>query len=162
MVPKRRLDRPFGKFAPCLLHRDSPRNHPFGLRQAQGQDALLHPCRYPAGIDRRVQFKHPTKIRGPAFTNNGAACRGIRIPTPSDRDFGTVQVDFQTVFADAGHAAMKVDELASYGDAGVGLRVLIPQLNAEVLRFDWAFNFRTAYVPAGWPGRLSFGFRQAF
>ena len=65
------------------------------------------------------------------------------------------------VFADAGHAAMKLEELAFYGDAGMGLRLLIPQLNAEVLRCDWALNFRTAGIQAGWPGRISCGFHQA-
>jgi outer membrane translocation and assembly module TamA len=71
------------------------------------------------------------------------------------------------VFADAGHAALKVRDLAIYSDVGFGLRVLIPQLNVEVIRFDWAFplkDLRTAeqVFPAGWPGRLSVGFRQAF
>jgi len=65
-------------------------------------------------------------------------------------------------FADAGHAAMRLEDLAFYGDAGTGLRLLIPQLNADVLRCDWALNFRTAGVPAGWPGRISCGYRQVF
>ena len=67
------------------------------------------------------------------------------------------------VFADAGHAADTAQALAFYSDTGAGLRLLIPQLNADVLRCDWAFPFR-AYqqVQAGWPGRISCGFRQAF
>ena len=65
-------------------------------------------------------------------------------------------------FADAGHAAKRVEELSFYSDAGIGLRLLIPQLNAEVLRCDWALSFRTADFPAGWPGRMSCGFRQVF
>ena len=71
-------------------------------------------------------------------------------------------------FADAGHAASTAGELGLYGDAGAGLRLLIPQLNAEVLRCDWAFPLRAYWilgqelVPAGWPGRISCGFRQAF
>jgi hypothetical protein len=71
------------------------------------------------------------------------------------------------VFADAGHAAPRAGDLAIYSDVGFGLRVLIPQLNVEVIRFDWAFplkDYRTAnqVFPAGWPGRLTVGFRQAF
>lgn len=73
------------------------------------------------------------------------------------------------LFGDAGHAANTWSALQFYGDAGVGLRVLIPQLNADVIRCDWAFPLRehqladgTADVAAGWPGRLSIGFRQAF
>jgi hypothetical protein len=38
------------------------------------------------------------------------------------------------VFADARHAADSARELALYSDAGAGLHLLIPQLNAEVLR----------------------------
>jgi hypothetical protein len=71
------------------------------------------------------------------------------------------------VFADAGHAAEAWKGLQLYGDGGAGLRLLIPQLNAEVLRCDWAFPFRgyqtgSGTLRAGWPGRLSCGFRQAF
>jgi hypothetical protein len=67
------------------------------------------------------------------------------------------------VFADAGNAATTAQALMLYGDAGAGLRLLIPQLNAEVLRCDWAFPFRSyGEVQAGWPGRISCGFRQVF
>ncbi|MBN2573494.1 MAG: hypothetical protein JXP73_02925 [Deltaproteobacteria bacterium] len=75
------------------------------------------------------------------------------------------------VFADAGHAADRVlgdaernlPGLELYGDVGLGLRVLIPQLNAEVARCDWAFPLRgTGAVKAGWPGVPYCGFRQAF
>jgi hypothetical protein len=67
------------------------------------------------------------------------------------------------LFADAGHAADTAQALMLYSDAGAGLRLLIPQLNAEVLRCDWAFPFRSyGNVQAGWPGRISCGFRQVF
>jgi hypothetical protein len=74
-------------------------------------------------------------------------------------------------FADAGHVAPRVGALSFYPDVGFGLRVLIPQFNAEVLRFDWAIPLRSyafggdppVIIPAGWRGqRLSLGFRQAF
>jgi hypothetical protein len=71
------------------------------------------------------------------------------------------------VFADAGDAADSWHQLGLFSDAGVGLRLLIPQLNVEPLRCDWAFAFqgyRTANgtLNPGWPGRLSCGFHQAF
>jgi hypothetical protein len=71
------------------------------------------------------------------------------------------------VFADTGHAAVTVQKLMLYSDAGLGLRLLVPQLNAEVMRCDWAFPLRAysttdEHVPAGWPGRISCGFRQVF
>lgn len=67
------------------------------------------------------------------------------------------------VFGDAGHAADTLGQLSFYGDAGVGLRLLVPQLDVDLLRCDWAFPLRAAaQVQAGWPGRLSCGLRQAF
>jgi hypothetical protein len=67
------------------------------------------------------------------------------------------------VFYDAGHAAPRFSALELHQDAGFGVRLLIPQLNAYVLRFDWAFPFQeTANTRAGWPGRISAGFYQVF
>jgi hypothetical protein len=67
------------------------------------------------------------------------------------------------VFGDAGHAADLARSLAFYSDAGAGVRLLIPQLNADVLRCDWAFPLRDYFqTRAGLPGRLSCGFRQVF
>jgi hypothetical protein len=73
------------------------------------------------------------------------------------------------VFADAGHAAKRWQALELYSDAGLGLRLLIPQLNPDAIRCDWAFPMQTyrdargnLLAAAGWPGRLSCGFRQAF
>ena len=82
--------------------------------------------------------------------------RSVGLPVKSLRLGGLI-------FADAGHAANTWQDLQFYGDAGAGMRLLIPQLNVEVLRCDWAFPFR-AYggTNAGWPGRLSCGFHQAF
>ena len=66
-------------------------------------------------------------------------------------------------FADTGHAADSWQALRLFGDAGAGARLLIPQLNVEVLRCDWAFPFRGyGEVRPGWPGRLYCGFHQAF
>jgi hypothetical protein len=67
------------------------------------------------------------------------------------------------IFHDAGHAADSFSDLVPHHDMGLGLRLLIPQLNYYVIRCDWAFAFRhTMYTRAGWPGRFSAGFRQAF
>jgi len=67
------------------------------------------------------------------------------------------------VFFDAGDAAANAQSLTFYDDVGFGLRLLIPQLNTYALRADWAFPLRPAPgMPAGWPGRMTFGFRQVF
>jgi hypothetical protein len=66
-------------------------------------------------------------------------------------------------FFDAGHAAASARELALYEDVGVGIRLLLPHLNTYTLRADWAFPLRPlGGLPAGWPGRASFGFHQVF
>lgn len=73
-------------------------------------------------------------------------------------------------FHDMGHAARKWTDLGVKQDAGLGLRLLIPQLNFYVLRVDWAVAFQDGtrdgqghlLTAKGLPGRISAGFRQAF
>ena len=48
-------------------------------------------------------------------------------------------------------------------DVGIGLRWLIPQFNASVIRLDWAVPLQDGNVTrAGMPGRISAGYLQAF
>lgn len=63
-------------------------------------------------------------------------------------------------FWDAGHAAPDFGMLVAHHDFGGGLRLLLPQLQRSVIRFDWAFADRGP--TAGFPGRLTAGFTQAF
>jgi len=66
-------------------------------------------------------------------------------------------------FYDVGHAAPRLEDLRAYHDVGLGVRLLIPQLNFYVLRVDWGIAFqRGRYTQPGLPGRISAGFRQAF
>jgi hypothetical protein len=78
-------------------------------------------------------------------------------------------------FWDVGHAAPRFSDLSARHDVGAGLRLLIPQLNFYVLRVDWAIPLQNGHlVPAspampayyltraGFPGRISAGFAQAF
>jgi hypothetical protein len=66
-------------------------------------------------------------------------------------------------FYDVGHAAASISALSPHQDVGVGLRLLIPQLNFYVLRVDWAFPLQAGETTSpGWPGRVSAGFRQVF
>jgi hypothetical protein len=74
------------------------------------------------------------------------------------------------LFWDAGRAADRWEDLDLRHAVGLGARLLIPQLNSYVLRFDWAFATSDTFDPtsgraltrAGWPGRFSLGFRQVF
>ncbi|MEP6653381.1 MAG: hypothetical protein ABJA82_08490 [Myxococcales bacterium] len=67
------------------------------------------------------------------------------------------------LFYDVGHAAQSFSALVPHHDVGLGLRWLIPQLNSSVLRFDWAVATQgTTITRAGFPGRFTAGFFQAF
>jgi hypothetical protein len=78
-------------------------------------------------------------------------------------DVGDAASPTQGTGAGLWRALRAVRRLRPKSDVGVGLRLLIPQLNAYVLRLDWAFPLQTTlHTPAGWPGRFSLGFRQVF
>jgi hypothetical protein len=64
------------------------------------------------------------------------------------------------LYWDGGHAANAFDDLRLHQNVGLGLRLLIPQINPYVIRVDWAFPVTSGF-PA-WPGRVSFGFKQVF
>jgi hypothetical protein len=67
------------------------------------------------------------------------------------------------LFYDVGDAAPAFSAMRPYQDLGVGLRWLIPQFNASVLRVDWAIALRgTDFTRAGLPGRVTAGFLQVF
>jgi hypothetical protein len=71
--------------------------------------------------------------------------------------FGTL------LFCDVGDAGPSFNALQARADVGTGLRWLIPQLNASVIRIDWAVPLVNGTVtPAGLPGRVSAGFQQIF
>jgi hypothetical protein len=85
-----------------------------------------------------------------------AEIRTVSLPVFSQR-FGTL------LFYDAGHTAPSFDQIALRHDVGTGLRWLIPQLNASVIRVDWAIPLNDGVVTrAGFPGRVSAGFQQVF
>jgi outer membrane protein assembly factor BamA len=91
------------------------------------------------------------------------AIRALRLGAVAFCDMG----DAATPNAGSGsglvRALRSVGRLSPKSDVGVGARLLIPQFNSSVIRFDWAFATEaTVHTRAGWPGRLSIGFRQSF
>jgi hypothetical protein len=67
------------------------------------------------------------------------------------------------LFYDVGDAAASFAAMVPYQDFGIGVRWLIPQFNASVLRIDWAIATRsTGFTRAGLPGRVTAGFLQVF
>jgi outer membrane protein assembly factor BamA len=66
-------------------------------------------------------------------------------------------------FYDVGDAAPSLADLMLRNDIGIGLRWLIPQFNASVIRIDWAVPLQDGNITrAGMPGRFSAGYQQAF
>ncbi len=63
------------------------------------------------------------------------------------------------LFWDAGHAADRWQELSLRHDIGFGLRVLVPEAQPTVFRFDYAFPMNDR---AALPGRFTAGFGQVF
>jgi len=67
------------------------------------------------------------------------------------------------LFYDAGDANNSFADLVPHHDVGVGLRWLIPQLNAYTLRIDWAVATQSGTeTRPGLPGRITAGFMQVY
>jgi len=67
------------------------------------------------------------------------------------------------LFYDVGGLGSSYGALATYHDAGLGLRWLIPQLNSAVVRIYWAVPFTNGPLTrAGLPGLITAGFDQMF
>jgi hypothetical protein len=66
-------------------------------------------------------------------------------------------------FYDVGHAAPSFSDLLPHSNVGIGVRWMIPQLNASVVRIDWAVPLQDGPITrVGMPGRFSAGFQQMF
>jgi hypothetical protein len=122
--------------------------------------AILHNARenvfYALGGDSGLRGYTIGDFRGRASALGHLEVRTRPLPFGSLR-LGTL------AFWDVGHVAARFAELRAHHDVGAGLRLLIPQLNPYVIRLDWAFALQTTpNTRAGWPGRISAGFQQAF
>jgi hypothetical protein len=65
-------------------------------------------------------------------------------------------------FYEVGGAASSLGDLALYNDVGVGLRLLVPQLNRDVFRVDVAFPLQTAIDNPAFHPHLIAGFASYF
>ena len=103
------------------------------------------------------------ELQGPAMFVGHAELRSVPLALYSQRVGGLL-------FCDVGDAAASISALSMRTDLGLGLRWLIPQLNASVIRVDWAVPLvdgavlagGTTVTRAGFPGRVSAGFQQIF
>ncbi|HVR03299.1 MAG TPA: BamA/TamA family outer membrane protein [Polyangia bacterium] len=118
--------------------------------------ADTHRTRYFLGGDTGLRGYVIGELQGTSLVVGHAELRSAPLALYSQRVGGLL-------FCDVGDAAPSLNDLAIRADVGLGLRWLIPQLNASVLRVDWAVPLRDGVVtPAGLPGRVSAGFQQIF
>jgi hypothetical protein len=112
--------------------------------------------RYFLGGDTGMRGYIIGEFRGTSAVLGHAELRTVPLAVFSQR-FGTL------LFYDVGHAAPSFDQIYLRHDIGLGLRWLIPQLNASVIRIDWALPLVEGVVTQpGFPGRFSAGFQQVF
>jgi hypothetical protein len=125
---------------------------------------------YSLGGDSGLRGYTIGDFRGQTVALGHVEVRSLPVPVASFRLGGLVFCDVGDAGpSDSGTGAALARVVRSLRglvlktDVGLGLRLLIPQLNAYVLRLDWAFaTVSTPRSPAGWPGRISLGFRQVF
>ena len=121
------------------------------------------------GVDSGLRGYAIAELRGKAWMAGHLETRSMALPVASFRLGGLVFYDVgDAASPDPGtgtgleRAVRSVSGLRPKHDVGLGLRLLIPQLNAYVIRLDWAVPFQTtAKTRAGFPGRFFVGFGQA-
>lgn len=92
------------------------------------------------------------------FLGNDVATQSLEFRSASV-DILSAQVGF-ALFYDAGGAADRVSDLVIRQGAGLGLRILFPQVDRLVLRADWGFPLAADHDPL--PGTPFVTFGQAF
>lgn len=105
------------------------------------------------------------RLRGYPLSGFEGSFRGPTVAA-ANAEFRTTSVDIFSMqvgvdaFYDAGGAADDVPELTFVHSAGLGLRILFPQLDRTVFRIDWGFPLSPGYSTI--PGALFVTFGQAF
>jgi hypothetical protein len=123
---------------------------------------------YYLGVDSGLRGYAVNELKGKAYFLGHLEGRSMPLSVASLR-LGAV------AFYDVGDAASpdpgtgnglvralrQVTRLRAHNDVGLGVRLLIPQLNAYVIRIDWALPLQAGPLSAaGLPGRFFFGFGQ--
>jgi hypothetical protein len=111
------------------------------------------------GGDTRPRGYALSALRGPT-----AAAASLELRT-SSIDILSVRVA-GVAFYDVGGVGERSSELALRQSVGAGVRLLMPQFNRQVFRFDWAAPLTPDYLARRpdrpLPGAFFFGFGQAF
>jgi hypothetical protein len=123
----------------------------YGALRLRNHD--LNRLRLAIGSDSGLRGYAPRQFQGNSRYEINAELRTLAL------NLWTVHVG-GVVFYDAGDAPASLEALGYHQDAGVGVRILFPQFNHDVLRLDLAFPFETTM--GAWAPRFSAAFGQAF
>ena len=139
------------------FHETTPRFGPFRLHVAGAlelrRNDLAH-TRVSLGLDSGLRGFDTRYFIGNNFYRANVELRSIAL------NLWTLHVG-GVIFYDGGDAPASLLSAGYHQDAGVGLRILFPQFDREVLRFDLAFPFERGAGGVYGP-RFSVGFGQAF
>jgi hypothetical protein len=138
------------------FHNATPRFGPFRLHIAGSVELRnrdLDHVRLTLGSDNGLRGYAPREFQGNDVYVVNVELRTIPL------NLWTLHVG-AVVFYDGGDAPADLLHFGWHQDAGVGVRILIPQFNHEVLRLDLAFPFEKG--SGGYAPRFSAAFGQAF
>lgn len=134
----------------------------FGFGRLVLDAQLLH--RYRNHLNRRSQLGGDTRLRGyptRAFLGKDVFSANLELRT-RPVEVWSCQIAGVSFF-DVGDAFDGFGDLRVKQSAGVGLRLLFPQLDRVVMRADWGIPLTRGYrEPDSFPGDLVVTFRQAF
>jgi hypothetical protein len=143
------------KFGPLRLH---------VYAQLNVREHDIDNRRLTLGSDNGLRGNAPREFQGPSLYQLNAELRTTAL------NLWTIHIG-GVLFYDAGDAPSGFNQYDASGtlqsggyhqDAGVGLRILLPQFNRDVIRLDLAFPFEVDPSTTAWAPRFSASFGQAF
>lgn len=117
-------------------------------------------------LNRKLLLGGDTRPRGyvSSFFSGGSAFAGSVELRTGAIDILSARVG-AVAFYDVGGTGEQVSDIALHQSVGAGVRILLPQLNREVFRLDWAAPLtpgRGRFPDQPLPGSFYFSFGQAF
>ena len=138
------------------------RLHVYGQLNLRSHD--IDNRRLTLGSDNGLRGYAPRGFQGPNLYQLNVELRSTAL------NLWTIHIG-AVLFYDAGDAPTGLDQYDQQGvyqpggyhqDAGLGLRILLPQFNRDVIRLDLAFPFEQDPRTTSWAPRFSASFGQAF
>jgi outer membrane protein assembly factor BamA len=128
-------------------------------------DGIFHD-RYENYLNRYFELGGDTRLRGYPSAGYQNSLKGP-LAIALNAEFRTRSIDILSMhsglaaFFDAGDATDSFEHLYLRQSAGIGLRVVFPELDRVVLRADWAFPFEPAPGYQTFPGTFYITYGQA-